>query len=90
MRRMVGVVGCVACRRRRVSSDLGRSSFRTVFVRPFWSGSSDREKVAYFGGERGIRTLEGLLTLTPCYERLLSSSNSPVWYLRVDSRIRTS
>ena len=65
MRRMVSVVGCVACLRRRVSSDLGRSSFRTVFVRRFWSGSSDREKVAYFGGERGIRTLEGLLTLTP-------------------------
>jgi hypothetical protein len=39
--------------------------FRTVSVRRIWLIFEIDRKVAYFGGERGIRTLEGLMTLTP-------------------------
>ena len=44
-------------------------SFRTVSVRRIFGSFLNAGKVAYSGGERGIRTLEGLLTLTPLAEQ---------------------
>jgi len=57
---------------------------------PISSGRRVRNCPASRDGADPIREFEVVAGAHPCYERLLSSSNSPVWYLRVDSRIRTS